>query len=124
MHKEISLSLFPSLRTYKVRFNSVSSYSDTRKSSSDEPETKANFESTGPLANVRYCSACMCVYVTLCRFYLYTLEKQTNKKVSTCLGYSTSKSLGFRILDKLCHNTIKKIYVFAFKKAQLSTVPP
>lgn len=41
-------------RSYKVRFNSVSSYSDTRKSSSDEPETKANFESTGPLANVRW----------------------------------------------------------------------
>lgn len=40
-------------RSYKVRFNSVSSYSDTRKSSSDEPETKINFESTGPLANVR-----------------------------------------------------------------------
>uniref|UniRef100_A0A8C7ZH57 Nitric oxide synthase n=1 Tax=Oryzias sinensis TaxID=183150 RepID=A0A8C7ZH57_9TELE len=39
-------------RSYKVRFNSVSSYSDTRKSSSDEPETKINFESTGPLANV------------------------------------------------------------------------
>uniref|UniRef100_A0AAX7TCI6 Nitric oxide synthase n=1 Tax=Astatotilapia calliptera TaxID=8154 RepID=A0AAX7TCI6_ASTCA len=41
-------------RSYKVRFNSVSSYSDTRKSSSDEPETKINFESTGPLANVRF----------------------------------------------------------------------
>uniref|UniRef100_A0A8C7ZHA9 Nitric oxide synthase n=1 Tax=Oryzias sinensis TaxID=183150 RepID=A0A8C7ZHA9_9TELE len=39
-------------KSYKVRFNSVSSYSDTRKSSSDEPETKINFESTGPLANV------------------------------------------------------------------------
>uniref|UniRef100_A0A9J7WXP6 Nitric oxide synthase n=1 Tax=Cyprinus carpio carpio TaxID=630221 RepID=A0A9J7WXP6_CYPCA len=38
----------------EVRFNSVSSYSDTRKSSSDEPESKANFESTGPLANVRF----------------------------------------------------------------------
>lgn len=104
-----------------MRFNSVSSYSDTRKSSSDEPETKANFESTGPLANVRYCSACMCVYVTLCRFDLYTLEKQTNKKVSTCLGYSTSKSifflgLGFMILDKLCHNTIKKNMFLHLKK--------
>lgn len=54
-----NLSFSLSLRTYKVRFNSVSSYSDTRKSSSDEPETKANFESTGPLANVRYCGACM-----------------------------------------------------------------
>uniref|UniRef100_A0A673YUS5 Nitric oxide synthase n=1 Tax=Salmo trutta TaxID=8032 RepID=A0A673YUS5_SALTR len=43
-----------SLRSYKVRFNSVSSYSDTRKSSSDEPETRVNFESTGPLANVRF----------------------------------------------------------------------
>ncbi|XP_075881910.1 nitric oxide synthase 1 isoform X2 [Nelusetta ayraudi] len=41
-------------KSYKVRFNSVSSYSDTRKSSSDEPEAKANFESTGPLANVRF----------------------------------------------------------------------
>uniref|UniRef100_A0A8C7UQL0 Nitric oxide synthase n=1 Tax=Oncorhynchus mykiss TaxID=8022 RepID=A0A8C7UQL0_ONCMY len=43
-----------SLRSYKVRFNSVSSYSDTRKSSSDEPEPRVNFESTGPLANVRF----------------------------------------------------------------------
>ncbi|KAJ8415334.1 hypothetical protein AAFF_G00423140 [Aldrovandia affinis] len=41
-------------KSYKVRFNSVSSYSDTRKSSSDEPESKVNFESTGPLANVRF----------------------------------------------------------------------
>ncbi|CAL1615736.1 unnamed protein product [Knipowitschia caucasica] len=41
-------------KSYKVRFNSVSSYSDTRKSSSDEPETKTNFESTGPFANVRF----------------------------------------------------------------------
>uniref|UniRef100_A0A8D3AKA8 Nitric oxide synthase 1 n=1 Tax=Scophthalmus maximus TaxID=52904 RepID=A0A8D3AKA8_SCOMX len=41
-------------KSYKVRFNSVSSYSDTRKSSSDEPEAKINFESTGPLANVRF----------------------------------------------------------------------
>ncbi|XP_062399931.1 nitric oxide synthase, brain [Sardina pilchardus] len=41
-------------KSYKVRFNSVSSYSDTRKSSSDEPEPKDNFESTGPLANVRF----------------------------------------------------------------------
>ncbi|KAI4820969.1 hypothetical protein KUCAC02_028924 [Chaenocephalus aceratus] len=39
-------------KSYKVRFNSVSSYSDTRKSSSDEPEPRINFESTGPLANV------------------------------------------------------------------------
>lgn len=54
-----NLSLLLSLRTYKVRFNSVSSYSDTRKSSSDEPESKANFESTGPLANVRYCTSCI-----------------------------------------------------------------
>uniref|UniRef100_A0A8C8D7M6 Nitric oxide synthase n=1 Tax=Oncorhynchus tshawytscha TaxID=74940 RepID=A0A8C8D7M6_ONCTS len=43
-----------SVRSYKVRFNSVSSYSDTRKSSSDEPEPRVNFESTGPLANVRF----------------------------------------------------------------------
>uniref|UniRef100_A0A3Q0SYZ0 Nitric oxide synthase n=1 Tax=Amphilophus citrinellus TaxID=61819 RepID=A0A3Q0SYZ0_AMPCI len=41
-------------KSYKGRFNSVSSYSDTRKSSSDDPETKINFESTGPLANVRF----------------------------------------------------------------------
>ncbi|KAM4615802.1 nitric oxide synthase 1 [Polymixia lowei] len=41
-------------KSYKVRFNSVSSYSDTRKSSSDEPDAKVNFESTGPLANVRF----------------------------------------------------------------------
>lgn len=47
------LSLHHLYRSYKVRFNSVSSYSDTRKSSSDEPEAKINFESTGPLANVR-----------------------------------------------------------------------
>ncbi|GLD49161.1 nitric oxide synthase, brain [Lates japonicus] len=39
-------------KSYKVRFNSLSSYSDTRKSSSDEPETRINFESTGPLTNV------------------------------------------------------------------------
>ncbi|KAG7260687.1 hypothetical protein CRUP_021501 [Coryphaenoides rupestris] len=41
-------------KSYKVRFNSVSSYSDTRKSSSDEPDAKVNFESTGPFANVRF----------------------------------------------------------------------
>uniref|UniRef100_A0A1A8CCL5 Nitric oxide synthase n=1 Tax=Nothobranchius kadleci TaxID=1051664 RepID=A0A1A8CCL5_NOTKA len=41
-------------KSYKVRFNSVSSHSDTRKSSSDEPEARINFESTGPLANVRF----------------------------------------------------------------------
>ncbi|XP_059909475.1 nitric oxide synthase, brain [Gadus macrocephalus] len=41
-------------KSYKVRFNSVSSYSDTRKSSSDEPEARVNFESTGPFANVRF----------------------------------------------------------------------
>ncbi|MGH0171552.1 UNVERIFIED_CONTAM: hypothetical protein FKN15_061827 [Acipenser sinensis] len=41
-------------KSYKVRFNSVSSYSDARKSSSDEPEPRDNFESTGPLANVRF----------------------------------------------------------------------
>jgi len=40
-------------RSYKVRFNSVSSYSDARKSSSDGPDSRDNFESTGPLANVR-----------------------------------------------------------------------
>uniref|UniRef100_A0A493TR03 nitric-oxide synthase (NADPH) n=1 Tax=Anas platyrhynchos platyrhynchos TaxID=8840 RepID=A0A493TR03_ANAPP len=37
-----------------VRFNSVSSYSDARKSSSDGPDSRDNFESTGPLANVRF----------------------------------------------------------------------
>ncbi|CAM5161012.1 unnamed protein product [Eretmochelys imbricata] len=41
-------------KSYKVRFNSVSSYSDARKSSSDGPEARDNFESTGPLANVRF----------------------------------------------------------------------
>ncbi|XP_042297702.1 nitric oxide synthase, brain isoform X1 [Sceloporus undulatus] len=41
-------------RSYKVRFNSVSSYSDARKSSTDGPEDRDNFESTGPLANVRF----------------------------------------------------------------------
>uniref|UniRef100_A0A8C2ZXP7 Nitric oxide synthase n=1 Tax=Cyclopterus lumpus TaxID=8103 RepID=A0A8C2ZXP7_CYCLU len=43
------LSSSPS-RSYKVRFNSVSSYSDTRKSSSDEPEVKVNLEGTGPFS--------------------------------------------------------------------------
>uniref|UniRef100_A0A8B9VNJ5 Nitric oxide synthase n=1 Tax=Anas zonorhyncha TaxID=75864 RepID=A0A8B9VNJ5_9AVES len=33
--------------SYKVRFNSVSSYSDARKSSSDGPDSRDNFESTG-----------------------------------------------------------------------------
>uniref|UniRef100_H2UXZ9 Nitric oxide synthase n=1 Tax=Takifugu rubripes TaxID=31033 RepID=H2UXZ9_TAKRU len=47
------LSLLPPV-SYKVRFNSVSSHSDTRKSSSDEPDAKIHFESTGPLANVRF----------------------------------------------------------------------
>uniref|UniRef100_A0A8C8SRE1 Nitric oxide synthase n=1 Tax=Pelusios castaneus TaxID=367368 RepID=A0A8C8SRE1_9SAUR len=41
-------------KSYKVRFNSVSSYSDARKSSGDGPEARDNFESTGPLANVRF----------------------------------------------------------------------
>ncbi|CAM9548384.1 unnamed protein product [Bubo scandiacus] len=41
-------------KSYKVRFNSVSSYSDARKSSSDGPDSRDNFESTGPLANVRF----------------------------------------------------------------------
>ncbi|XP_059511074.1 nitric oxide synthase, brain isoform X1 [Stegostoma tigrinum] len=41
-------------KSYKVRFNSVSSNSDARKSSSDEPEHRDKFESTGPLANVRF----------------------------------------------------------------------
>uniref|UniRef100_A0A8C3J6C4 Nitric oxide synthase n=1 Tax=Calidris pygmaea TaxID=425635 RepID=A0A8C3J6C4_9CHAR len=36
-------------KSYKVRFNSVSSYSDARKSSSDGPDSRDNFESTGPL---------------------------------------------------------------------------
>lgn len=40
-------------RSYKVRFNSVSSYSDSRKSSGDGPDLRDNFESAGPLANVR-----------------------------------------------------------------------
>uniref|UniRef100_I3NF66 Nitric oxide synthase n=1 Tax=Ictidomys tridecemlineatus TaxID=43179 RepID=I3NF66_ICTTR len=41
-------------RSYKVRFNSVSSYSDSRKSSGDGPDFRDNFESAGPLANVRF----------------------------------------------------------------------
>ncbi|KAM3826174.1 nitric oxide synthase 1 isoform 2-T2 [Vipera latastei] len=41
-------------RSYKVRFNSVSSYSDARKSSIDGLEARDNFESAGPLANVRF----------------------------------------------------------------------
>eukprot|EP00070_Physeter_catodon_P028978 XP_028335872.1 nitric oxide synthase, brain [Physeter catodon] len=41
-------------RSYKVRFNSVSSYSDSRKSSGNGPDLRDNFESTGPLANVRF----------------------------------------------------------------------
>ncbi|XP_052611131.1 LOW QUALITY PROTEIN: nitric oxide synthase, brain [Peromyscus californicus insignis] len=41
-------------RSYKVRFNSVSSYSDSRKASGDGPDLRDNFESTGPLANVRF----------------------------------------------------------------------
>ncbi|XP_048370628.1 nitric oxide synthase, brain isoform X1 [Sphaerodactylus townsendi] len=41
-------------KSYKVRFNSVSSYSDVQKSSSDGLESQDNFESTGPLANVRF----------------------------------------------------------------------
>ncbi|XP_032898999.1 nitric oxide synthase, brain isoform X1 [Amblyraja radiata] len=39
---------------YKIRFNSVSSISDARKSSSAEPEHRDSFGSTGPLANVRF----------------------------------------------------------------------
>ncbi|XP_045152640.1 nitric oxide synthase, brain [Echinops telfairi] len=41
-------------KSYKVRFNSVSSYSDSQKSSGDGPDLRDNFESTGPLANVRF----------------------------------------------------------------------
>ncbi|XP_011762687.1 nitric oxide synthase 1 isoform X2 [Macaca nemestrina] len=41
-------------RSYKVRFNSVSSYSDSQKSSGDGPDLRDNFESAGPLANVRF----------------------------------------------------------------------
>ena len=40
-------------RSYKVRFNSVSSCSDSRKSSGDGLDLRDNFESAGPLANVR-----------------------------------------------------------------------
>lgn len=47
------VTLFPLDRSYKVRFNSVSSYSDARKSSGDGPDLRDNFESAGPLANVR-----------------------------------------------------------------------
>eukprot|EP00062_Callorhinchus_milii_P016791 gi/632968452/ref/XP_007900533.1/ PREDICTED: nitric oxide synthase, brain [Callorhinchus milii] len=41
-------------KSYKIRFNSVSSYSDAGKSSSDELGSKDNLESTGPLANMRF----------------------------------------------------------------------
>uniref|UniRef100_A0A2K6LSQ2 Nitric oxide synthase n=1 Tax=Rhinopithecus bieti TaxID=61621 RepID=A0A2K6LSQ2_RHIBE len=41
-------------KSYKVRFNSVSSYSDSQKSSGDGPDLRHNFESAGPLANVRF----------------------------------------------------------------------
>uniref|UniRef100_A0A7N5JVX4 Nitric oxide synthase n=1 Tax=Ailuropoda melanoleuca TaxID=9646 RepID=A0A7N5JVX4_AILME len=41
-------------RSYKVRFNSVSSCSDSHKSSGDGPDLRDNFESAGPLANVRF----------------------------------------------------------------------
>ncbi|XP_030075624.1 nitric oxide synthase 1 [Microcaecilia unicolor] len=41
-------------KSYKVRFNSVSSYSDVRKSSYDETGPRDNFGSAGPLANVRF----------------------------------------------------------------------
>lgn len=37
-----------------MRFNSVSSSADARKSSGDETGPKDNFGSAGPLANVRY----------------------------------------------------------------------
>uniref|UniRef100_A0A8C9MI58 Nitric oxide synthase n=1 Tax=Serinus canaria TaxID=9135 RepID=A0A8C9MI58_SERCA len=50
----VSLAAVTVHRSYKVRFNSVSSYSDARKSSSDGPDSRDNFESTGPLANVRF----------------------------------------------------------------------
>ncbi|XP_016046155.1 nitric oxide synthase 1 [Erinaceus europaeus] len=41
-------------RSYKVRFNSVSSYSDSHKSSGEGTDARDNFESAGPLANVRF----------------------------------------------------------------------
>lgn len=47
------MTLSPSGRSYKVRFNSVSSYSDLHKSSGNGPNHGDNLESTGPLANVR-----------------------------------------------------------------------
>uniref|UniRef100_A0A8C5LQZ2 Nitric oxide synthase n=1 Tax=Leptobrachium leishanense TaxID=445787 RepID=A0A8C5LQZ2_9ANUR len=40
--------------SYKVRFNSVSSSTDARKSSGDETGPRDNFGSAGPLANVRF----------------------------------------------------------------------
>ncbi|XP_053556478.1 nitric oxide synthase, brain isoform X2 [Bombina bombina] len=40
--------------SYKVRFNSVSSSADARKSSGDETRPRDNFGSAGPLANVRF----------------------------------------------------------------------
>ncbi|XP_075034624.1 nitric oxide synthase 1 isoform X2 [Mixophyes fleayi] len=41
-------------KSYKVRFNSVSSSADARKSSGDETGPRDNFGSAGPLANVRF----------------------------------------------------------------------
>ncbi|XP_043924227.1 nitric oxide synthase, brain [Protopterus annectens] len=47
-------SNFGERQSYKVRFNSVSSSTDARKSSIEETEPRDQFESTGPLANVRF----------------------------------------------------------------------
>ncbi|XP_063820406.1 nitric oxide synthase 1 isoform X2 [Pseudophryne corroboree] len=41
-------------KSYKVRFNSVSSSADARKSAGDETGPRDNFGSAGPLANVRF----------------------------------------------------------------------
>uniref|UniRef100_A0A452SNX7 Nitric oxide synthase n=1 Tax=Ursus americanus TaxID=9643 RepID=A0A452SNX7_URSAM len=56
-------------RSYKVRFNSVSSYSDSHKSSGDGPDLRDNFESAGPLANVRFlCCLGSRAYPHFCAF--------------------------------------------------------
>ncbi|XP_077622156.1 nitric oxide synthase 1 [Crocuta crocuta] len=47
-------SMHEERKSYKVRFNSVSSYSDSHKASGDGPDLRDNFESAGPLANVRF----------------------------------------------------------------------
>ncbi|KAA8592537.1 hypothetical protein FQN60_017992 [Etheostoma spectabile] len=92
-------------KSYKVRFNSVSSYSDTRKSSSDEPEAKINFESTGALANVRfsvfglgsraYPHFCAFAHAAACDVFCVgddvNIEKANNSLISNDRSWKKSK---------------------------------